>query len=132
MKFFALLVVASLSLSAMANTPKELDIDVNFATESTVIHQQYRDQVQRLAQYLKKNPETRIEIKGYADETGDAAFNQDLSKRRAEAIRKMLVEDYDIAPDTVSAAGIGETDKVSPHEGTEGKYRNRRVEARIL
>lgn len=132
MKFFALLVVASLSLSAMAHTPKELDIDVNFATESTVIHQQYRDQVQRLAQYLKKNPNTRIEIKGYADETGEAGFNQDLSKRRAEAIRKMLIEDYDIAPDTVSAAGIGETDKIAPHDGAEGKYRNRRVEARIL
>jgi len=132
MKFFALLVIASLSLSAMAHTPKELDIDVNFATESTIIHQQYRDQVQRLAQYLKKNPATRIEIKGYADETGDAAFNQDLSKRRAEAIRMMLVEDYDIAPEAVNAAGIGESDKAAPHDGTEGNYRNRRVQARVL
>lgn len=132
MKFFTFLTIASLSFAALANTPKELDINVNFASESTVIHQQYRDQVQRLAQYLKKNPEKSIEIKGYADETGDAQFNQDLSKRRAEAIRLMLVNDYDVAPEKVSAVGVGETDVVAPHEGTEGKYRNRRVEARFL
>lgn len=132
MKFFVLLTIASLSFAAVASTPKELDLSVNFASESTVIHQQYRDQVQRLAQYLKKNPEKIIEIRGYADETGDAQFNQDLSKRRAEAIRRMLINDYDVAPEKVSAVGIGEADAIAPHEGTEGKYRNRRVEARFL
>lgn len=109
-----------------------LSVDVNFATNSDIVGQQYRYQVQNLADFMKANPGIGVEIKGYADPRGSAAHNKDLAMQRAEAIKKMLVEDYAITSSRVQAVGLGETARVTPHKGAEGNYRNRRVEARII
>jgi len=109
-----------------------LSVDVNFATDSTVVGQEYRYQVANLADFLKANPGIGVEIKGYADKRGSVAHNKDLAQKRAEAIKEMLVNDYNIASSRVTPVGLGETARVTPHKGAEGNYRNRRVEARII
>lgn len=109
-----------------------LSIDVNFATDSVVANQQYRAQVATLADFLKQNPGVNVELKGYADKEGDSAYNKDLALRRAEAIKGMLVNDYKIKAERVVTVSRGETDRNAPHEGMEGRYRNRRVEAYVL
>lgn len=109
-----------------------ISVDVNFATNSDVVGQEYRYQVQQLADFMKANPGISVEIKGYADPRGETGFNKDLALHRATAIKKMLVEDYSIGAKRLSAVGIGETARVAPHNGIEGNYRNRRVEARII
>ena len=107
-------------------------VDVNFATESVVVHDQYRPQIQHLANYLKAYPATKVELKGYADKSGTVLENKNLALRRAEAIRSILVESFDIKSNRLTVTGIGETDRVAPHKGMEGEYRNRRVEARVI
>ena len=108
-----------------------LSVDVNFATNSTVIGQQYRGQVHTLADFMKANPSVKVEIRGYADKRGSVATNDNISQKRAEAVRQMLLQDFDVKADRVTAVGEGETAWASPHKGAEGEYRNRRVEARI-
>ena len=109
-----------------------ISIDVNFAKESVVVHDQYRPQIQHFANYLKAHPKIKVELKGYADTTGTAEQNKTLALRRAEAIRTILVDSYDVKSNRVNVTGIGESTHASPHKGMEGEYRNRRVEARIL
>ncbi len=109
-----------------------ISVNVIFATDSVVVNQEYRQQVFALADFLKRHPDIKVELKGYADKEGESDYNRGLSTRRADAIREMLVKDYKIKAERVSTAGRGESSWAAPHSGTEGNYRNRRVEAYVI
>jgi outer membrane protein OmpA-like peptidoglycan-associated protein len=69
----------------------------------------------------------RFEIAGHTDSDGSAAFNQDLSERRASTVIAWLVE-QGVAPDRLRSRGYGLTRPVAPNDTAGGKSLNRRVE----
>ncbi|MDE5568985.1 MAG: OmpA family protein [Muribaculaceae bacterium] len=81
---------------------------VRFTLNSARISNMEMVNVYNTAEYLKANPEQKVIIVGYADkDTGSSAYNMSLSKRRAEAVKKALVDKYGISADrlTVKAEG---------------------------
>jgi outer membrane protein OmpA-like peptidoglycan-associated protein len=76
---------------------------------------------------LKDNPDATIRVEGYTDSQGTLSFNQDLSQRRADAVRTYLVS-RGIAPDRVTAVGMGPARPVADNATPEGRADNRRVE----
>ena len=70
----------------------------------------------------------KLLIEGHTDSTGDAAHNLDLSKRRAEAVKAVLVGQFQVDAGRLSAAGLGATKPVEPNDTPQGKAQNRRVE----
>jgi outer membrane protein OmpA-like peptidoglycan-associated protein len=56
---------------------------------------------------LEKNPNLKLEIDGYTDSVGDAAHNLDVSKRRAEAVRSVLVARFGIDAGRLTSNGFG-------------------------
>ena len=81
---------------------------VRFSLNSARIRDEEMVNVYNVAQYLKDNPDQTIVIAGYADkDTGTSDYNMGLSKRRAEAVKKALVDKYGIAPErlTIQAEG---------------------------
>lgn len=81
---------------------------VRFTLNSARISSMEMVNVYNTAEYLKANPDQKVVIAGYADkDTGTSAYNMSLSKRRAEAVKKALVEKYGISADrlTVQAEG---------------------------
>ena len=105
---------------------------VNFATDSAEVPERVRGLLSDAAADLKALPEgVSIEVAGYTDSTGDAALNQDLSQRRADAVRKLLIEDG--APEAMLVAkGYGAADPVASNDTEEGRFRNRRIEYHVL
>ena len=92
------------------------------------------DAVQRLdqaVQTLRLNEDLEIEVAGYTDSSGAASYNQQLSQRRAEAVRSYLVANG-IAAGRLSARGYGEADPVADNTTPAGRARNRRVMLRVL
>lgn len=81
----------------------------------------------RLAQFLQENAETRVLIEGYTDSRGSAEYNQDLSRRRAQAV-SVALESRGTANNRVNIAGRGESLPVASNDTSEGRQRNRRVE----
>jgi outer membrane protein OmpA-like peptidoglycan-associated protein len=81
----------------------------------------------RLASYLKGNPQTRILIEGHTDSTGSADFNQALSERRAEAVANALIE-RGVPADALRTLGRGEDYPVASNQSAAGRQQNRRVE----
>ena len=73
-------------------------VKVYFATDSTRIGADDSAQIQRAADYLKANPETAVDITGFADKTGAPSTNESLAMKRAKAVRGALV-----------AAGVAES-----------------------
>ena len=75
----------------------------------------------------EQDPDAKIVVEGHTDSQGAAAFNQDLSQRRAESVRGYLVS-HGIASDRVTAQGFGPTRSVADNGTAEGRANNRRVE----
>jgi outer membrane protein OmpA-like peptidoglycan-associated protein len=76
-----------------------------------------------IADLLRRQPQWRLSIEGHTDNVGNDSYNQDLSTRRAAAVKTALVRDFAVSPERLSSAGFGE-----PNDTIAGRARNRRVE----
>jgi outer membrane protein OmpA-like peptidoglycan-associated protein len=82
----------------------------------------------QVATALKQSdPHTKFRVEGYTDSRGSAALNQDLSTRRAAAVRDYLVS-HGIPADRISSQGLGPANPVASNDTAEGRANNRRVE----
>jgi outer membrane protein OmpA-like peptidoglycan-associated protein len=75
----------------------------------------------------EQDPLSKIVVEGHTDSQGAAAFNQDLSERRAQSVREYLVS-RGIAADRISSQGFGLTRAIADNDSPEGRANNRRVE----
>ena len=104
-----------------------MDLNVNFAFESSNLPPEFYSDVKELATFLKLYKDSIVTIEGHADSTGPSAFNQKLSEKRAKAIRDILVRDFEIQKDRLEIIGYGEEKPIATNETEEGRSRNRRA-----
>ena len=83
--------------------------------------------VQKLADILKQYPQHNVLIEGFTDSTGNTSHNQELSDRRANAVRTALL-DTGIGADRIASRGYGQTFPVASNATAAGRQLNRRVE----
>ena len=76
---------------------------------------------------MKAHEDIELVLEGHTDSTGKDDYNQDLSERRAAAVKAKLAADYGISADRISAVGYGESRPVANNATAEGRARNRRV-----
>jgi outer membrane protein OmpA-like peptidoglycan-associated protein len=101
--------------------------DVNMATLRSQAQQNLRD----LAVSLEEYEGTDVLVVGHTDSTGDAAYNQGLSERRADAARMFLLG-AGLPGERVTAMGRGEEEPVTSNDTEMGRQANRRVEIAIF
>jgi outer membrane protein OmpA-like peptidoglycan-associated protein len=87
--------------------------------------------VQKVADFLQKNPTRNILIEGYTDSVGSDEFNLTLSQKRADAVKEQLVA-MGIRSDRITTKGYGKQFPVASNESEGGRQLNRRVEVLIL
>lgn len=80
---------------------------VIFRQSSSKVDALQMPNIDRLANYLKENSGAKVTISGYASPEGNADFNQKLSEKRAEAVKKILVDKYGINADRITTEGKG-------------------------
>lgn len=80
---------------------------VFFRIGSSKVAADQQPNVEMIADYMKNNPESTVEIKGYASKDGNLDFNIRLAKARAESVKNMLVKGYGIKADRIHADGQG-------------------------
>lgn len=93
-------------------TATNLQPTVLFRQGKSVVDAAQYAPIELIAQYMKNNPDAKVEIKGYASPEGPAALNQKLSEKRAEAVKNILVKKHKIAADRLTTKGCGVTDKL--------------------
>lgn len=101
--------------------------DLLFAFDSTEVRPDLRRDLYTVAGSLREYPDTTVEVVGHTDNVGSAAYNQDLSQRRADAVARILINEG-VAPRRVVAYGRGEDQPVASNYTAEGRAQNRRVE----
>lgn len=87
--------------------------------------------IRNLLLMIKNSPTMKVEISGHTDSYGPDQYNQNLSLRRAQAVRSILVKGGAPA-DRITAVGYGETKPMESNDNMEGRRMNRRIEFRIL
>ncbi|MFK7987072.1 MAG: OmpA family protein [Sandaracinaceae bacterium] len=101
---------------------------VNFATDSAEILDSSTELLSEVADVIMRNPQIqRIEIQGHTDNRGGRTHNQDLSQRRAEAVRDWLVR-AGVAANILEGRGYGQDDPIVPNITASNRARNRRVQ----
>ena len=107
----------------------ELDIasDLLFDTGSATLKPGATLQLDRLADFMRANPRTRIIVEGYTDSRGSESFNQRLSQQRAQAVADSLTA-QGIAQDRIQAVGRGKNFPVASNSTPTGRQENRRVD----
>jgi outer membrane protein OmpA-like peptidoglycan-associated protein len=99
-----------------------------FATDSDVIRPESTPTLTEIGGMLERYPDLRLTIEGHTDSQGDEAHNQDLSNRRAQAVKAYLVESHKVDAGRLATAGLGEGQPVADNGTSEGRAQNRRVE----
>ncbi len=84
--------------------------------------------IQSIARGLETNPSLKLRIEGHTDSVGNAAQNLDLSRRRAEAVRTVLVSQFKVDASRLTTAGLGATKPLDSNDTPQGRNQNRRVE----
>lgn len=105
--------------------------DLLFATDSASVSPSLNGDLAALAQNLNAYPNSRIQVIGNTDNTGSAAYNQDLSQRRASSVASVLIADG-VAANRIQVVGQGEDQPVASNLTAEGRAQNRRVDIIII
>jgi outer membrane protein OmpA-like peptidoglycan-associated protein len=105
--------------------------DVLFDTGASSLKPGAYQEINRVSQVLIQYPETRIMVAGHTDSDGSEVFNQDLSVRRAEAVRNALVA-QGVVTARITTMGFGESQPIADNSTAAGKQLNRRVVVTII
>ena len=100
---------------------------VTFDTSSYAIKPSFAPVLDQLAQTLQQNPEVVAAVVGHTDSTGSAAYNQTLSVNRAQSVTGYLAQ-HGVAPQRLSATGMGPNQPIADNNTEAGRAANRRVE----
>ena len=109
----------------------ELPADVLFDFDKADVRPNAAQALGRLATVIRGYPTGRVAIEGHTDAKGNDAYNQKLSERRAESVKRWLVERETIAADRITTRGAGKSRPVADNSTEAGRQKNRRVEVVI-
>ncbi|KAF0675859.1 OmpA family protein [Profundibacterium mesophilum] len=115
----------------VVNTGSELIVrmpqDILFATDSASVSAGLQGDLRVLASNLNRYPNSAVEVQGHTDNTGSAAYNQDLSQRRAQSVTQILAANG-VSQGRLRAVGYGENQPIASNLSAEGRAQNRRVQ----
>ena len=112
---------------AIAETGKFVTNNILFETGKATLKPESMEEIQKVAEYMKKNPQARFEVQGHTDNVGSDKTNDPLSQSRAEAVVKAL-EEQGVDPFNLRPVGKGSHEPVADNKTDEGRAQNRRVE----
>lgn len=105
--------------------------DLTFATDSYTVSSAVQSDLQKVANSLLRYPDSSVQVIGHTDSDGEAAYNQGLSVRRANAVADQI-QAGGVPYNRVQTIGRGEDQPVASNLTPEGKAQNRRVEIVVI
>jgi len=118
------------SVLQTTDTPRGLVVnmaDVLFAFGKYDLKPDAQLKLAKLAGIIQAHPGLHLAIEGHTDNVGSDEANMKLSQQRADTVRDFLIN-QGLAPDTVTAVGMGKSDPVADNSTADGRQKNRRVE----
>jgi len=115
----------------IVNTGSQLIVSlpeaITFPVDSASVKPSLQDDIRAIGFNLQEYPNSSVRVVGHTDNTGTKAYNKDLSVRRANAVRNILLNSG-VSGNRVRAVGRGENQPIATNATAEGRQANRRVE----
>lgn len=108
-----------------------LTLHVNFDFDKSTIRNEDVSDLEKAVAFVKKYPDSKVSLEGHTDSRGTDKYNLKLSQRRADAVKKYLVDKGERA-DRITAEGKGEAYPIADNKTDKGRFENRRVEVLII
>lgn len=105
--------------------------DILFATDSATLRPDLQRDLRTVGQSLLAYPDTTVQVLGHTDNTGDAGYNLNLSRQRAQSVANILMTEG-VPSFRIQSIGRGEDQPLASNLTPEGRAQNRRVEIVIL
>ena len=102
-----------------------------FDFNRAVVKSKYLPLLKKAASILRANPGLNVELAGHTDSIGSEEYNMELGRRRAEAVKRILVR-YGVSADRLLVQSYGETKPIADNGTAAGRAKNRRVEINVL
>lgn len=129
----------STNVASLAGTVENLDSykpiaesSVHFGFDKADLTKKAKEALDQLGTQISSSKHFIIEVEGSTDSTGDADYNYQLSKRRADAVIQYLAEKYQIPAHKIYLIGLGKDKPVEKNATSEGRAKNRRVDVRLM
>jgi len=104
-----------------------VELDVTFDFDQAVVKAEFFDEIEEVAQFMRQYPDVVVELEGHTDSVGTDAYNMGLSERRANAVRQVMLDRFNVQGSRVSARGFGESRPIASNDTATGRAQNRRV-----
>jgi len=101
---------------------------IYFDTGKASIKPESRATLAEISRLMNNHAALKLVVVGHTDNVGQFDYNMELSKRRAEAVERSLLQEYGIAADRLKSWGVGFLSPVASNQSEEGRAMNRRVE----
>lgn len=108
-----------------------IELHVEFDLDKATLRPGYEEEINQVADFMLRYPETEALLEGHTCNLGSEAYNKDLSSRRAQTVKKYLVDTFAIDPARIKTRGAGENEPIADNSTEEGRMKNRRVVAVI-
>jgi OmpA-OmpF porin, OOP family len=105
---------------------------VRFKFDSYELTPEAKESLNQLAAQIKDRDNFILEIQGFADWIGSDTYNNQLTQKRADAVRRYIAEQHNIALYRMHILGFGKIRPVADNKTPQGRAENRRVEIRLL
>lgn len=104
-----------------------IELEVLFDTDKSIVKPEYYPKISEVAEFMAQYPNTLVTIEGHTDSRASDSYNQALSQRRVDAVKEVLITQFDVAPERLSAIGYGEAQPRATNDTAAGRQLNRRV-----
>jgi OOP family OmpA-OmpF porin len=104
-------------------------LQVNYTSGSYVVENVFLPVIEQLSDFMKDSPDAVLTIEGHTSKEGSEALNKKLSQDRAQGIKNILVNTFDIEQARITAIGYGFNKLIVEGDDEESHARNRRVVA---
>jgi len=112
-----------------AKAPVAMSLKIQFAAGKADIQPKYKGEIEKVAEFMKQNPDATVVIEGHTDNAASKDSNMTLSQSRADSVKDCLVKDFGIDEARIKAVGYGSTKPIASNATKEGRQKNRRVNA---
>ncbi|MBR9728193.1 OmpA family protein [Shewanella intestini] len=107
------------------------ELNILFGNNSDFIDPQYYGDIEKVASLMRRFPNTTVTIEGHCSRSGSYELNLALSQNRAKAVTEVLISEFNIAPQRLSAIGYSFDQPIADNSTAQGRSLNRRVIAAV-
>ncbi len=116
------------SKPAVTKAIESLKIKINFDFDKSNIRETDIAEIKKAVDFIKNHPNSKIKIEGHTDSTGHEKYNQGLSEKRANTVKKYLMKEGGVDEGAITIIGYGELRPAASNKTRKDRFENRRAE----